>query len=100
VKRNAALRRGPSGGNRTRSIGLEDRNAAKTPHLGKKKIAISPSQKIGIRMQTIVKVVGIEPTLPAWLASVPPQHITLEKLFEMIGTKHYQGMPLLLDNSK
>jgi hypothetical protein len=43
---------------------------------------------------------GIEPALPAWLASVPPQHFTWKKMFEMIGTKHYQGMPLLLDNSK
>ena len=47
-----------------------------------------------------VKVTGIEPAPPAWLANVPPQHYTLKKMFETVSTKHYQGMPLFLDNSE
>jgi hypothetical protein len=34
-----------------------------------------------------VKVTGIEPAPPAWIANVPPQHFTLKKMFETISAK-------------
>ena len=48
----------------------------------------------------IVKVAGIEPAPSVWKTGMPPKHLTLKTLSERVSTKHYQGMPLLLDNSE